>query len=119
MLCPSCNTELKIAERQGIEIDYCPSCRGVWLDRGELDQIIERSHQAYAPQRPAATEPEKRKRGYEDSPSLGGLIRGDRWRDDDDDYEDRRRYDDDDRRSEDRRRRKKRGFLEEIFDIFD
>jgi Zn-finger nucleic acid-binding protein len=43
MKCPVCNVELKIAERQGIEIDYCPQCRGTWLDRGELDKIIERS----------------------------------------------------------------------------
>ena len=43
MKCPVCNVELKIAERQGIEIDYCPQCRGIWLDRGELDKIIERS----------------------------------------------------------------------------
>jgi len=43
MQCPSCNTALQMAERSGIEIDYCPSCRGVWLDRGELDKIIERS----------------------------------------------------------------------------
>ncbi len=44
MQCPVCeNTRLAIAERQGIEIDYCPECRGVWLDRGELDKIIERS----------------------------------------------------------------------------
>jgi Zn-finger nucleic acid-binding protein len=43
MNCPVCNVELKVADRQGIEIDYCPQCRGVWLDRGELDKIIERS----------------------------------------------------------------------------
>lgn len=44
MLCPVCtNTQLVMSERQGIEIDYCPQCRGVWLDRGELDKIIERS----------------------------------------------------------------------------
>lgn len=43
MECPLCHEELKIAERQGVEIDYCPKCRGVWLDRGELDKIIERS----------------------------------------------------------------------------
>lgn len=43
LLCPSCNIELRMSERQGIEIDYCPNCRGVWLDRGELDKIIERS----------------------------------------------------------------------------
>jgi len=43
MACPTCRTPLAMAERQGIEIDYCPGCRGVWLDRGELDKIIERS----------------------------------------------------------------------------
>ena len=43
MGCPACHTPLAMAERQGIEIDYCPACRGVWLDRGELDKIIERS----------------------------------------------------------------------------
>jgi Zn-finger nucleic acid-binding protein len=43
MNCPVCNVQLVITERQGIEIDYCPKCRGVWLDRGELDKIIERS----------------------------------------------------------------------------
>ena len=43
MKCPNCNETLIMADRQGIEIDYCPACRGVWLDRGELDKIIERS----------------------------------------------------------------------------
>ena len=43
MKCPVDETELAMAERQGIEVDYCPKCRGVWLDRGELDKIIERS----------------------------------------------------------------------------
>jgi Zn-finger nucleic acid-binding protein len=44
MHCPVCNNvNLVMSERQGIEIDYCPQCRGVWLDRGELDKIIERS----------------------------------------------------------------------------
>ena len=43
MKCPVDGRELVVAERQGIEIDYCPQCRGVWLDRGELDKIIERS----------------------------------------------------------------------------
>lgn len=43
LLCPSCRIDLVMSERQGIEIDYCPKCRGVWLDRGELDKIIERS----------------------------------------------------------------------------
>lgn len=43
MKCPNCNEILVMTERQGIEIDYCPACRGVWLDKGELDKIIERS----------------------------------------------------------------------------
>lgn len=44
MKCPTCkDVNLAISDRQGIEIDYCPECRGVWLDRGELDKIIERS----------------------------------------------------------------------------
>lgn len=47
MKCPVCNDiDLVMSERQGVEIDYCPKCRGVWLDRGELDKIIERSAQA-------------------------------------------------------------------------
>ncbi len=43
MRCPIDGNELKMTERSGIEVDYCPTCRGVWLDRGELDKIIERS----------------------------------------------------------------------------
>ena len=73
MRCPIDQSELVMSERQGIEIDYCPTCRGVWLDRGELDKLVERS---------AAYEA------------------GARGRDDDgrsrDSYDDRRRYDDDD-----------------------
>ena len=42
MKCPIDNTYLTISDRQGVEIDFCPQCRGVWLDRGELDKIIER-----------------------------------------------------------------------------
>ena len=49
MACPVCQATLVMSERQGIEIDYCPSCRGVWLDRGELDKIIERSTAEPAP----------------------------------------------------------------------
>jgi Zn-finger nucleic acid-binding protein len=43
MPCPVCRVPLSMSDRQGVEIDYCPQCRGVWLDRGELDKIIERS----------------------------------------------------------------------------
>lgn len=49
MNCPNDNTQLVMSERSGIEIDYCPTCRGVWLDRGELDKIIERSSAAHQP----------------------------------------------------------------------
>ena len=52
MNCPVDGNELRITERQGIEIDYCPQCRGVWLDRGELDKVLERSAQpAYRDER--------------------------------------------------------------------
>jgi len=50
MQCPTDGTVLQMSERGGIEIDYCPTCRGVWLDRGELDKIIERSLTQPAPQ---------------------------------------------------------------------
>lgn len=43
MKCPICEVDLIMADRSGVEIDYCPKCRGVWLDRGELDKVIERS----------------------------------------------------------------------------
>ena len=51
MQCPVDGTTLVMADRQGVEIDYCPKCRGVWLDRGELDKIIERSVPAQQPVR--------------------------------------------------------------------
>lgn len=49
MLCPACQVDLAMSVRQNIEIDYCPKCRGVWLDRGELDKIIEKSAAEAAP----------------------------------------------------------------------
>jgi uncharacterized protein len=42
MKCPNCSTTLLMSDKHGVEIDYCPSCRGIWLDRGELEKIIER-----------------------------------------------------------------------------
>ena len=72
MLCPLDQTALMMSERQGIEIDYCPTCRGVWLDRGELDKIIERSaaevEPVSQPSRPAANPREAfaSPRGYGD-----------------------------------------------------
>ncbi|WP_322045755.1 zf-TFIIB domain-containing protein [Paraburkholderia sp. J67] len=51
MKCPHCpDVTLAIAERHGVELDYCPQCRGVWLDRGELDRLIERAAQGQAHQ---------------------------------------------------------------------
>jgi Zn-finger nucleic acid-binding protein len=89
MNCPTCtDTELKMADRQGIEIDYCPKCRGVWLDRGELDKIIERSA-------PDVRTPDLERRDREDY---------DRDRDD----RDREGY---------YRKRKRGGFLGELFDF--
>lgn len=50
MKCPACpESTLLMTDRQGVEIDYCPQCRGVWLDRGELDKLIERSATQEAP----------------------------------------------------------------------
>ena len=58
MKCPVCaDADLVMSERQGIEIDYCPKCRGVWLDRGELDKIIERSGPT---SQPASAQPTSR-----------------------------------------------------------
>lgn len=50
MKCPNDNATLLITDRNGIEVDYCPECRGVWLDRGELDKLIERSGQVFSSQ---------------------------------------------------------------------
>ena len=68
MLCPVDKTTLVMSERQNIEIDYCPTCRGVWLDRGELDKIIERSADTAPQQAPAQPAPQAnyQDRGYRD-----------------------------------------------------
>ncbi|MBT2134821.1 zf-TFIIB domain-containing protein [Croceibacterium sp. LX-88] len=57
MSCPVCRVPLAMSDRQGIEIDYCPQCRGVWLDRGELDKIIERSMAQAQPSAASAPQP--------------------------------------------------------------
>jgi Zn-finger nucleic acid-binding protein len=68
LLCPVCRVNLVLAERQNVEIDYCPQCRGVWLDRGEIDKIVERSS-AERPARGAWDErPEGAYRRYERDP---------------------------------------------------
>ncbi len=66
MPCPVCNVALVMSDRQGIEIDYCPQCRGVWLDRGELDKIIERSAAEFAPAPNPAPQPQHQ--GYQQQP---------------------------------------------------
>lgn len=67
MKCPSCpDTTLAMTERQGVEIDYCPQCRGVWLDRGELDKLIERAA-TVPPAPPPAAQPPQRRPDFVDS----------------------------------------------------
>lgn len=104
MRCPIDDTALSVSSRDGVEIDFCPQCRGVWLDRGELDKIIDRAANTLAAVPPPADRYDDRRRD------------DDRRGDDDD----RRRYDDDDRRSGDRgdpRRRRKRSFLDDLFEF--
>ena len=66
MKCPTDSATLVMSERSGIEIDYCPECRGVWLDRGELDKIIDRAASEVAPA-PQHAEPryDDRRRGQQ------------------------------------------------------
>ncbi len=89
-----------MAERHGVEIDYCPKCRGVWLDRGELDKIIERAAALEAPAQPSAPVAP----AY--PPPRAPVAPYGRSRDDDDDDDDWGR-----------RRKKKGGFLGELFDF--
>jgi Zn-finger nucleic acid-binding protein len=102
MKCPIDGSDLVMTERQGIEIDYCPKCRGVWLDRGELDKIIDKAAQPAA-QQPAFAQPQ---------PAPGPFSYPER-------QHDPRRYDDDDDRYKHRdyRSRKRKGFLGELFDF--
>ena len=144
MKCPICpEATLVMSDRQGIEIDYCPQCRGVWLDRGELDKIIERASPAeivsspqaispvasspiaptpIAPAPSSLSAPMPRNSPTVSIPSvLRDVLRGDdrdkydrdRYDRDRDDTK-RRDYDDDEYK---RRKRKKSGFLGELFDF--
>ena len=99
MTCPTDGALLVMTDRSGIEIDYCPQCRGVWLDRGELDKIIERSSITPMPQ--AAVQPPQV--GY---PTNDGWSRG---RDDDGRSQSHGGY-------SDGRKRKKENWLSELFD---
>ena len=106
MRCPVDNETLVMADRNGVEIDYCPKCRGVWLDRGELDKIIEKA--GAAPARPAPqAEPVTLRR-----PEPAHEPRREEYRRDDD-Y--RRRDDDDDYRYGKKKRRE--SFLSDLFDF--
>lgn len=97
MQCPVCpNVALQMTDRQGVEIDYCPNCRGVWLDRGELDKIIERASAV-------DSGGHRRDTGERPAPAFG-LPRFDRDDDDDDRYRGGKR-------------RKRGGFLGELFDF--
>ena len=89
MKCPIDGTALVMTDRSGVEIDYCPQCRGVWLDRGELDKIIERSTVSAPPPPPPS-------RGYDD---------------------DRRGYDDRGYGQQPYKKKKRGGFLDELFDF--
>ena len=93
MKCPACQIDLHMTERQGIEIDYCPQCRGVWLDRGELDKLIERSTADHPRADPFDRHAHERRTPFEQ-----------RWGDDDDE---RYRY----------RERRRKSFLGELFDF--
>jgi Zn-finger nucleic acid-binding protein len=57
MNCPTCNVELRMGDRFGVEVNYCPQCRGVWLERGALDKVVERS---------SSSEPEMRGHDFDD-----------------------------------------------------
>ena len=111
MRCPVDNETLVMADRGGVEIDYCPKCRGVWLDRGELDKIIERSLGATAPvAAPMAPPPPPQHAApvYQPEPRAPQGYREDdrrRYRDDDDDY--KHGY----------KKKRKESFLSDIFDF--
>ena len=77
MKCPVCpDATLLMSERQGVEIDYCPNCRGVWLDRGELDKLVALSGRQDVPSQAVAPSPQVRRPDFEDS-DLGKRHRGD------------------------------------------
>lgn len=96
MNCPKCYEPLRIADRQGVEIDYCPECRGVWLDQGELDKIIERTIQFSAAQAPQERYSREEESHYK-----------------------KRKYEDKDYKHYKKKKKKTKHLLEEIFDIFD
>ncbi|KRE81991.1 zf-TFIIB domain-containing protein [Arthrobacter sp. Soil763] len=122
MKCPVDSVDLVMSERSGVEIDYCPQCRGVWLDRGELDKIIDRAAEGFggpAPSGAARPAVPPTPPGHIPPPLYNVDPRRDDRRPDDRRYDDRRerpRYDQP--RYDDRRRpKKKEGWLGELFDF--
>jgi Zn-finger nucleic acid-binding protein len=113
MNCPVCvHVQLAIAERQGVEVDYCPQCRGVWLDRGELDKIIERA--ATAPGHGAVGHAPPLAAGHPaHRPSTVELDEHGRRRHHDDDDDD----DDDQYRRRTGHDRRRKSFLKDLFDF--
>lgn len=107
MHCPIDGTQLVMTDRAGVEIDYCPQCRGVWLDRGELDKIIERSasHQS-ADTRQADPRHADPRRDMRQPDPRRGEYRSDKY--DKDRYESDKRY---------KKKKKVSGFLEDLFDF--
>jgi uncharacterized protein len=104
MRCPVDNETLVMADRNGVEIDYCPKCRGVWLDRGELDKIIERGMGGAAAVAPAPAAAPAQRPVHQPEPQRQQDPRGGYRRDDDDDDY---RY----------KKKRKESFLGELFDF--
>lgn len=81
MKCPNCDQTLVMTERQGVEIDYCPTCRGVWLDKGELDKIIEKSTASEAGQNLKQNDEKRKQRQNDDDDDDGGFFNRNRRND--------------------------------------
>lgn len=126
MKCPVDSIDLIMSERSGVEIDYCPQCRGVWLDRGELDKILDRAAETMGPAvpPPPPAPPAPVLPGHIPPPLYNLDPRRDDRRPDDrryDDWRDRPRHEqpryDQPRYDERRRPKKKEGWLGELFDF--
>lgn len=126
MKCPNDAATLVMSERSGVEIDYCPECRGVWLDRGELDKILDRAAAESLPAAPPAAapapgtfvpEPEYRSRYTEPFPESRGDHRDSDRRDDGRTYGDRSYGGFGDQYGQGQyRRKRKESWLSELFD---
>ena len=117
MLCPVDGETLVMADRHGVEIDYCPKCRGVWLDRGELDKILDRAAGAapLAPAAPLAARPAAHAAApvWTAEPRAPEPPRAAEQRRPDDRY----RRDEDDDHDDRRPKRRRESFLSELFDF--